>query len=41
MLTCVSVAICALAVRTVQVQVLQGGPLAKAAEAQQRVTVPL
>ena len=41
MLACVSIAICGLAARTVQVQLLDGGALAKAAEAQQRVTVPL
>jgi cell division protein FtsI/penicillin-binding protein 2 len=41
MLACVSIAICVLAARTVQVQLLDGGALAKAAEAQQRVTVPL
>ncbi len=41
MLACVSIALCGLAVRTVQVQLLDGGALAKAAEAQQRVTVPL
>ena len=41
MLACVCVAICALALRTVQVQVLDGGALARAAESQQRVTVPL
>ena len=41
MLACVSIGICALAVRTVQVQLLDGGALAKAAEAQQRVAVPL
>jgi cell division protein FtsI (penicillin-binding protein 3)/stage V sporulation protein D (sporulation-specific penicillin-binding protein) len=41
MLTCVCIAIFALAARTVQVQVLDGGALARAAEAQQRVTVPL
>ena len=41
MLACVCVAIAALALRTVQVQVLDGGALARAAESQQRVTVPL
>jgi cell division protein FtsI (penicillin-binding protein 3) len=41
MLTCVCVAMVALAARTVQVQLLDGGALAKAAEAQQRVAVPL
>jgi cell division protein FtsI (penicillin-binding protein 3) len=41
MLTCVSLAIFGLAVRTVQVQVVQGGSLAKAAEQQQRQQVPL
>ncbi len=41
MLAGVTVAIAALGVRTVQVQVLEGGTLAKAAEAQQRVEVPL
>ncbi|MDX6599786.1 MAG: hypothetical protein QOE87_3673 [Gaiellales bacterium] len=41
MLATVSVAICVLAARTVQVQLLDGGALAKAAEAQQRVAVPL
>jgi cell division protein FtsI/penicillin-binding protein 2 len=41
MLTCISLAIVALAARTVQVQVLDGASLAKAAEAQQRVAVPL
>ena len=42
MLACVCVAHRARsAVRTVQVQVLDGGALAKAAEAQQRVAVPL
>ncbi len=41
MLACVCVGICALALRTVQVQVLNGGSLARAAEAQQRVAVPI
>jgi cell division protein FtsI/penicillin-binding protein 2 len=41
MLTCVCVGIVALAVRTVQVQVLDGAALARAADAQQRVEVPL
>jgi cell division protein FtsI/penicillin-binding protein 2 len=41
MLTCVSIGIAALAVRTVQVQVLDGGSLARAADAQQRVAVPI
>jgi cell division protein FtsI (penicillin-binding protein 3) len=41
MLACACVAIVALGLRTVQVQVLDGGSLAKAAEAQQRVAVPL
>jgi cell division protein FtsI (penicillin-binding protein 3) len=41
MLTCVCIVIFALAARTVQVQVLDGGALARAAEAQQRVAVPL
>jgi cell division protein FtsI (penicillin-binding protein 3) len=41
MLTCVCVAIVALAVRAVQVQLLDGGTLARAAEAQQRSKVPL
>ncbi len=41
MLTCVCVAVLALGARAVQVQVLDGGSLAKAAEAQQRVAVPL
>jgi cell division protein FtsI (penicillin-binding protein 3) len=41
MLTCVCIAMVALAARTVQVQLLDGGALAKAAEAQQRVEVPL
>ena len=41
MLACVSIAICVLGARTVQVQLLDGGALAKAAEAQQRVSVPL
>jgi cell division protein FtsI (penicillin-binding protein 3) len=41
MLTCVCIGIFALAARTVQVQVLEGGALARAAEAQQRVAVPL
>ena len=41
MLACVSIAILALAARTAQVQVLDGGALAKAAQAQQRVEVPL
>jgi cell division protein FtsI/penicillin-binding protein 2 len=41
MLTCVCIGIAALAVRTVQVQLLEGGALARAAEAQQRVKVPL
>ena len=41
MLACVCVGICALALRTVQVQLLDGGALARAAEAQQRVTVPI
>jgi len=41
MLACVCVAIAALAVRTVQVQVLDGAALARAAESQQRVSVPL
>ena len=41
MLAAVTVAICALGLRTVQVQLLEGGALAKAAESQQRVSVPL
>jgi cell division protein FtsI/penicillin-binding protein 2 len=41
MLTVVCAAMLALGARTVQVQVLDGGSLAKAAEAQQRVAVPL
>jgi cell division protein FtsI (penicillin-binding protein 3) len=41
MLTCVCIGIVALALRTVQVQLLDGGALARAAEAQQRVKVPL
>jgi cell division protein FtsI (penicillin-binding protein 3) len=41
MLTCVCVGILALAVRAVQVQLLDGGALARAAEAQQRSKVPL
>lgn len=41
MLTCVCVGIAALALRTVQVQVLDGGALARAAESQQRISVPL
>ena len=41
MLAFVSIAICALVARTVQVQVLEGGALAKAADSQQRVSVPL
>ena len=41
MLTCVCIGIAALAVRTVQVQVLDGAALARAADAQQRVEVPL
>jgi cell division protein FtsI (penicillin-binding protein 3) len=41
MLTCVCVAVLALGARAVQVQVLDGGSLAKAAEAQQRVKVTL
>ena len=41
MLACVSIGILALAVRTVQVQVLDGGALARAADAQQRVLVPI
>ncbi len=41
MLTCVCLAIVVLGARTVQVQVLDGGSLAKAAESQQRVEVPL
>jgi cell division protein FtsI/penicillin-binding protein 2 len=41
MLAGVTVAIGVLGVRTVQVQLLDGGALAKAAEAQQRVAVPL
>jgi cell division protein FtsI (penicillin-binding protein 3) len=41
MLTCVCLAIVVLGARTVQVQVLDGGSLAKAAESQQRVAVPL
>jgi cell division protein FtsI (penicillin-binding protein 3) len=41
MLACVCVGICALALRTVQVQLLDGGSLARAAEAQQRVAVPI
>jgi cell division protein FtsI/penicillin-binding protein 2 len=41
MLTVVCAAMLALGARTVQVQLLDGGSLAKAAEAQQRVAVPL
>ena len=41
MLACVCLGIGALAVRTVQVQVLDGAELARAAESQQRMTVPL
>lgn len=41
MLAFVSVGILALAVRTVQVQVLDGGALARAADAQQRTSVPI
>jgi cell division protein FtsI/penicillin-binding protein 2 len=41
MLAGVSIAICVLGARTVQVQLLDGATLAKAAEAQQRVSVPL
>lgn len=41
MLACVSIVICVLVARTVQVQVLEGGALANAAEAQQRVSVKL
>jgi cell division protein FtsI (penicillin-binding protein 3) len=41
LLTCVCVGIAALAVRAVQVQLLDGGTLARAAEAQQRSKVPL
>ena len=41
MLTCVCIGIAALAVRTVQVQVVDGAALARAADAQQRVEVPL
>jgi cell division protein FtsI/penicillin-binding protein 2 len=41
MLAIVCIAMLALGVRTVQVQLLDGGSLAKAAEAQQRVAVPL
>ena len=41
MLACVSIALLALIVRTVQVQILDGGALAKAAQSQQRVEVPL
>jgi cell division protein FtsI (penicillin-binding protein 3) len=41
MLAFVCIGICALAVRTVQVQLLDGGALARAAEAQQRVAVPI
>ncbi len=41
LLTCVCVGIAALAARAVQVQVLDGGTLARAAEAQQRSKVPL
>src|SRR4029077_1266776 len=40
-LACVCVGIGALALRTVQVQLLDGGSLARAAEAQQRVAVPI
>ena len=41
LLTCVCVGIAALAARAVQVQLLDGGTLARAAEAQQRSKVPL
>jgi cell division protein FtsI (penicillin-binding protein 3) len=41
LLTCVCVGIAALALRAVQVQLLDGGTLARAAEAQQRSKVPL
>ena len=41
MLACVCLGIGALALRTVQVQLLDGGSLARAAEAQQRVAVPI
>jgi cell division protein FtsI (penicillin-binding protein 3) len=41
MLTCVCIGIAALALRTVQVQILDGNALARAAEAQQRISVPL
>jgi cell division protein FtsI (penicillin-binding protein 3) len=41
MLTCVCAAVLVLGARAVQVQLLDGGSLAKAAEAQQRVAVPL
>ena len=41
LLTCVCVGVAALAARAVQVQLLDGGTLARAAEAQQRSKVPL